>query len=243
MILHMISTFRQVQTGNKFRKCWLILLLLSGCEARETGISISEFDIQFEKGIEEKIYTYTGFYSEDTITHHYEFSGEDDNYLINKRIYHNHEIRAEQTYRVALNKKQLIKEFQYEYPGRTANALERVKCRIINYRETEKQSKYAGLETQIEFTNSLGFRTVIEETDEYLNDTTIVWQNESLPAIKFKFVAKTQTYIKYLPFVKDTYENTGFSYYARGIGLIRFVASDDEGIYAQELLSIKKLGH
>jgi hypothetical protein len=201
---------------------------------------LGEFDVQYEPGISEKIYTYIRTPDDDIVAHHYTFfPAADGSMLLIKTTYFNELIDGEFHYKIEHGRKVLIEEYYYEYPGETANEFEKVKGDILVFRDVDEGRKYKSLEVKVSYTNSIGFKKTFEERDGYESDTVYRWNDEILPTLKFKYSGRTNTVIRYFPFFGSLEEYGGESYYAKGIGLVMSKRNSDGGELA--LKSIEEI--
>jgi hypothetical protein len=226
-----------------FSNAAALILILACCacgDSNESIRSLGEYDTPIEAGGNLKIYTYVAYPEHDTIVHKINFQTKGDGVQLTQFIYANGFQSYERYYYIKDGHKKLLKEFFYGYPGETLSEIEKTEGVISYFRETNKNAKYPGLELKIGFTNSLNFKTIIEETDEYIGDTIINWRNEPRPAIKFRYQFIERTFIRFLPFLSERTESVGATYYVKGVGFVSNLYKDDEGnTHRLELISVE----
>lgn len=218
----------------------LVIAFCVSCNSVESIETLGEYDIPISPSLKELRYAFVVSPESDTIVHHYFLNYDSNIYTISQFNYLNGEPSFERHYQIISGRKKLLKEFYYEYPGETNDTVQKIEGEIINFKSTNNERKYEDLKVDLSFTNTLGFRTVFSETEEYEKDTTLLWKNELHEAIKFKYTTSKRTFIKYLPFIGSPNNSSGGSYYARGVGLVRYTFWIGSAKYTSQLISMGK---
>lgn len=217
----------------------VVVLMMLSCHSRNsTSVSLlGEYDMPLQRAITEKIYTYRTDPGSDTVVYHFKFSWHGDTCFMKEQFFTAFTMANEREYRITGSRKTLLKEYRYESDGPINNKNERVEGKIASFKEIDEGLRFSSLKCVIVFTNSLGFKTVMKEYDRFKGDATFVWNETAVDAIKFSFKTSSTTYIKYLPFIRESEESEGDTYYAKGIGFCRFVSDD----YELNLVSIEEI--
>ena len=215
---------------------------LSRCDpGNESIATLGEYDIPLDSKAHEMIYTYVDKNDDDTLVVRYLAVPNGSGWTLSQYNSTNDMLRYERYYSISGGRKKLTHEYRHEYPSETSSGYERVEGEIVTFHEIRDGNRYPGLKIKIIFTNSINFRTVLEETSTYAGDTVLMWDNQKVDAIKFYYENSNKTFIKYLPFRNAYYEHKGASYYAKGIGLVKFTAVSEGERASWELISIRKL--
>jgi hypothetical protein len=219
----------------------VLSLGLIACNTRESIHSLGEYDVPVDSVGTEKKYTYVRLPDSTLIVTHYRYTTTNGKYFFKKLIYVNEELSSESYWSINGDKKSLVEEYSYEAPDETSEKPERIKAEIIKFDEIENEKKYAGLDLELSYTNSIGFKTIMSEKTSYAGDTTFLWNEQSLNTLKFSYSTFTSKRLKFIPFRSDDFEWKGYCYYAKGIGPICWVLSDDYDRYEVRLLSIEQI--
>jgi hypothetical protein len=230
---------------SKFKYFFLFtsaFFLFLGCDSDNKTIqSLGQFDIEWERRFPKKIYKYVSMPGSDTIVHEFLFDRMADTIFVRQFIYANDLADFERSYWVAGGRKKLIDEYLYEYPPSETKHFSRTLGDIAEWEDVGDGRKYNGLKVKIHFTNENDFRTTTTEEDTFEKDTALLWNNESIQALKFSYVDSRIIVYRYLPF-RTRYEQSskGTFYYARNIGLMRMEYVSDSVHYEMNLVSIDK---
>jgi hypothetical protein len=220
----------------------LLCSFLFQCESRRLeGIKfLEEFDVPCNYP-DELTYTYHLAPTDDSLVIRYSCHVEVDEKILRLVTRFNDELISETMYRISGGRKHLISEDRYEYPGETANQLEKLKAVIHVFGEIESDKKFNDVEAKLKYTNSIGFRTTIHEKNSFERDTVLNWRDNIVSGLKFNYTRVATKRIKFLPFIERTWtEEKGHFFLAQGIGLFSVQGTQNDEWFEMQLVSIEK---
>jgi hypothetical protein len=218
----------------------LLSIIIISCESLEPIETLGEYEIPFEAN-KQRVYTYLTQPTADTVVHVYQFSDYAEKSYFQK-IYIAGDIQFERFYKYKGNHKELIKEYYYDWNSDNTwfNKLE---GEIKDNQQIDVGSKYKGQRLKMYFDQDDGFRWILKEEDQSIEETQVQWQGDSLQALKIYYTGSMKHGLKYFPPAQRGEEYKGEAWFAKGIGLIenKYIYSDET--YTLKLISIDSVFH
>ena len=132
----------------------------------------------------------------------------------------------------------LIETFTFMSPDNSKIGHHPIKGEIIEERVFESRLKFGERISTISYSGKENVVTIKSE-EKYLKDTILTWQGSQLSCIVIRRKSTIGFYSKIIPIAKQELKYNGDSYYAKGIGLIRYTTQTKKNFSTWELIEIK----
>lgn len=132
----------------------------------------------------------------------------------------------------------LIETFTFLLSDTTDNKQLPIKGEIKEDKVIDNGTKFGQSVYKIVYTGNENVVT-ISSVEEYLKDTILTWQDEQLDCIVTSMKSKIEFSNTTNPFAKQEIEYKGDSYFAKGIGLIRYTSQTKNDFSIWELIESK----
>lgn len=133
-----------------------------------------------------------------------------------------------------------VASYLYYYPDSLSSEYDKIKGKIVESRNTDDGKAYKGYVTAVDtdagyIQGSVTTRQVFQKEDKFR------FQGQDLDALVFASETTSKGWFKFIPFISNKTVYKGNSYYARGLGLVRYGMNTETEKSEWMLVEIRKM--
>lgn len=206
---------------SQLKKYFFIVLttVVCSCSSREPLKIIHDYEIGFTLDGKIRTYYYWREPEKDTLMITFVPSVTDGVHYVTEYSRTPARILGERKFKIEKGIKDLIEAYEFYYADDAEDSYDSLRLEIQTI-EVIPGEKYNGgfFKYKVRTKSNIISKYSIEET--FLKDTTYIWKDEILPALKFREKSHYSTFHRYVPFIPSTEDSDGFVVFAKGVGLV-----------------------